>query len=87
MNIELHIEELVLRGFQHKDQQGIADGLQHELSRLLAEPQMAQRLAAMGDVPQINAGNIQIAHGARPQSIGAQVACGIGAGVSGKHSI
>ena len=75
--INLHIDRLVLRGFNHEDRQGIAEGLQQELARMFADPQAAQQLTASGDMPQLRIGNISIGHGAKPQYIGVQLARGI----------
>jgi hypothetical protein len=36
-SIELHIEQFVLHGFAAGDRYAIADGLQHELAKLLAD--------------------------------------------------
>ncbi|MBD0326005.1 MAG: hypothetical protein ICV68_06225, partial [Pyrinomonadaceae bacterium] len=36
-NIELHIEELILHGFERRDRYAIADAFERELSRLLSE--------------------------------------------------
>jgi hypothetical protein len=79
--VVLHIDSLVLKGFRHEDRQGIAEGLQLELTRLLADPQASQQLTTNGDVSRLRAGSIQIRHDSKPQRIGAQVAQGIGKGM------
>jgi hypothetical protein len=79
--VNLHIDRLVLRGFNREDRQGIADGIQQELSRLFADPQAAKQLAANGDMARLRIGNVSVGQGARPQRIGAQVAQGIGKGM------
>jgi hypothetical protein len=72
--IELHIEELVLHGFPASDRLHIGDAVQQELLRLVTE----QGLPGMGanpvDVQRLNAGSFQVASGAKPQAIGAQLA-------------
>ena len=49
--VVLHIDRLVLRGFDREDQAGISEGLRAELGRLLATPQAAQALVAQRSVP------------------------------------
>ena len=79
--INLHIDRLVLRGFNHEDRQGIAEGLQQELARMFADPQAAQQLTASGDMPRLRIGNISIGQNSKPQRVGSQVAQGIGKGM------
>ena len=79
--VVLHIDSLVLKGFRHEDRHGIAEGLQQELTRLFANPQAAQQLAANGDVSRLRLGNISIDQNSKPQRIGSQVAQGIGKGM------
>jgi hypothetical protein len=79
--VNLHIDRLVLRGFRHEDRYGIAEGIQQELARMLADPEAAQQLAAYGDMSRLRIGSVQIGRGAKPQSVGTQVARGIGKGM------
>ena len=79
--IILHIDSLVLKGFRREDRHGIAEGLQHELARLFADPQAARQLTANGDVPRLRVGSIHIAQNSKPQRVGSQVAQGIGKGM------
>jgi hypothetical protein len=79
--IVLHIDKLVLKGFRSQDQHGIAKGLQQELTRIFADPQIAQQLTTNGDVSRLRVGGIQIQHDSKPQRIGTQVAQGIGKGM------
>ena len=79
--VVLHIDSLILKGFWHEDRHGIAEGLQHELSRLFADPQTAQQLTANGDISRLRVDSIQIAHNEKPQRVGSQVARGIGKGM------
>ncbi len=80
-HIVLHIDNLVLKGFRHEDLQGIAEGLQQELTRLFADPQAIQQLTANGDVSRLRVSSVQVNQGAKPQQIGLQVAQGIGKGI------
>ena len=74
MDIELHIEELVLHGFAARDRRQIAEALQQELLRLMSAE-------GAGNLPQtalllerVNAGAIQIQAGQKPQLAGRQIA-------------
>ena len=73
-NIELHIEELVLSGFAHGDRYRIAEGVEQELSRLLADRGVPQSLAQDGEIASVDGGSIEVAQGSRAEAIGAQVA-------------
>ena len=70
----VHIDRLVLKGFRHEDRYALAEGLQQELSRLLAEPGVARHLVSRGDSAQLEAGGVRVPPGARPSGIGAQAA-------------
>lgn len=72
--IELHIEELVLDGFTPADRHRIGDAVERHLTRLLAGPGAARRLAGGGEVARLNAGSFNVARGSTPDAIGAQVA-------------
>lgn len=80
--IVLHVDRLVLNGFDGRDRQRIAAELQGELARLLAEPGAAQRLAALGAVERLRAGPAPAAHGAEPASAGVAAARAIAGGLS-----
>jgi hypothetical protein len=75
--VVLHIDRLVLRGFDRDDQTGIAEGLREELGRLLATPQAAQALMAQHSVPRLKIAALRIAPGARATAVGEQTAQGI----------
>ena len=79
--VVLHIDSLVLKGFRHEDRQGIAEGLQQELTRLFAGPQAARQLTASGDMSRLRIGGIHIGQNSKPQRVGLQIAQGIGKGI------
>ena len=54
----VHIDSLVLRGFNHEDRHAIAAGLHQELTQLFSEPQTAQSLTDRADVSTLRVGNI-----------------------------
>jgi len=74
MNIELHIEELVLHGFEAGDRQAIGEAVQGELSRLLAERGVPASLADGGELGHVDGGAFNARPGAGAESIGAQIA-------------
>jgi hypothetical protein len=83
MNIQLHIERLVLDGV------GVAPGqralvqaaVEAELARLLAQGGLAQGLAAGGALPSVRAGAIQLANDGDPQRMGTQIAQSVYSGI------
>jgi hypothetical protein len=75
--VRVHIESLALHGFRHEDRYEIAAGLESELGRLLASPEMAAHLAAAGHVTRLDAGRLAISHASRPRQVGVQSARGI----------
>lgn len=74
MNVELHIEELVLHGVTPVNRQRLAAVMERELARLLAEQGVPPTLVRDGDVAQLHGGSSNIALGSRPDAIGLQVA-------------
>ena len=70
-NVELHIEELVLDGFQSQDKQHIASAVQQELHRLLSEGQLPQ---SNRSISQLDGGTIHMESKATPQSTGHKIA-------------
>jgi hypothetical protein len=77
----VHIDRLVLKGFQHEDRHAVAAGLQQELAKLLAEPASAERLAGLGSVSRLRVGKAQIQQGAKPQRMGIEAARSIAQGI------
>ncbi|HEY1166162.1 MAG TPA: hypothetical protein VGE90_13370 [Chitinophaga sp.] len=73
-NIELHIEELVLHGFQPGDRQRIGLAVQQELTRLFTEQGLPPGLSSGGAVPSLDAGSFQQAPNAKPAAVGQQIA-------------
>ncbi len=73
MKIELHIEELVLHGFAPEDRYCIGEAVERELASLLKEQGMPSLNSDL-EIEDMNAGEIAIARGARPEATGAQIA-------------
>jgi hypothetical protein len=85
-NINLHIDELVLRGFAAGDRYAIADAVQGELSRLLAAQTaggfIPPALTNGADQPRLDAGSVQLTADAKANSIGVQIAQAVHGGIS-----
>jgi hypothetical protein len=70
--IELHIDELVLHGFNPADRRGIGDAVERELARLLAGPSGVPMTPTGAD--RVDAGSFVHDAGAPPRQVGAQIA-------------
>jgi hypothetical protein len=77
MNIELHIDELILHGFAPADRVPIGEAVRHELTRLLMEQGMLQRFGGGGEAAELRGDAIRIDHGAKPEMVGKQVAAAV----------
>lgn len=73
-SIELHIEELVLEGFEQVDRHGIAEAVEQELTRLFTEKGIPPSLADGGKINRLDGGAFQIEPDSRPETIGTRVA-------------
>lgn len=73
-NLDLHIEELLLRGLPDAQRARIAAAVQTELQRLLAEGELPPALAGGVRLPEVQVGELKIAPGAKPAAVGAQIA-------------
>jgi len=71
--IELHIEELVLEGFEPADRHRIGDAVERELARLFGAQGLPTHFAESIEVERIDGGAFQVGRGARAEAIGAQV--------------
>lgn len=80
--IDLHIEKLVLHGFADGDRYRIAEAVERELARLLAEKGVPQSLAEGGVIDRLDGGEFKVTHGSRPEATGAQVARAVYGGLS-----
>lgn len=78
--IELHIEELVLHGFEPGQRRAIASAVEQALSALLAERGAPPEWREGAQVDRLDAGQFQVSPGAEPAGIGRQVAEALYAG-------
>lgn len=81
MNVELHIEQLVLHGFAPSDRHRIGAAIQQELARLLAEQGISPGLAQGKTIGQLDGGAFEIKAGTPPRVIGAHIAQAIYGGL------
>jgi hypothetical protein len=85
-NIKVHIEELVLHGFEPGDRHDIAAAVERELSQLLAQ-NFTEHVAhdwLRNDLAQasVDAGSFHVAANSRPNSIGSQIALALLGGIT-----
>ena len=74
MNVELHIEELVLHGFAPGDRYRIGDAVERELSLLFAEQGTPPSLARGGDIGRLDGGSFEAKPGSGAETIGIRAA-------------
>lgn len=74
MNIELHIEKLILDGFAPADRHRITEALERELIRLFAEQRVPTTLLQGGVIPNLDGGAFDVAPNSTPEATGVQVA-------------
>lgn len=72
--IELHIEELVLRGFESVDRRAVAAAVEAELGRLLLASEGTSWASAGGSRPSLRAGEVTLAADADATALGTGVA-------------
>jgi len=91
MNIELHIERLILDGLQvePRDRSPLLAAVQVELTRLLAAGGLRSELLSGGALRSIGAGEIQVTNQIDPLQLGNQIAQAVHGGVgvenAGQH--
>lgn len=72
-SVELHIEELLLRGFNPSDRFAISDAIERELARLIVKGGMTG-IGAGKAIEHLDGGRFKIAPGMRPGAVGRQIA-------------
>jgi hypothetical protein len=87
MNINLHIERLILDGLPIGKSQAfqVQRAVEDELTRLLTENSLTQHLSAGGAVPSVQASGIQLPADGNPAQIGIYIAQSIYDGVGQKR--
>lgn len=82
MNVELHIETLVLPEGSDRDRERVAFSLQEELHRLLVESGPLRALREGADIAHIDGGTFHVARDAEPGDFAAGIARAVHLGVS-----
>jgi hypothetical protein len=72
--VQVHIEELVLEGFDARDRYRIAEGLEQELAQVFAERGVPPGISKSVRIERFDAGEFQVTPGTAPKAVGAQVA-------------
>ena len=78
----VHIESLVLKGFQHSDQRALSEGLQEQLLRLLSQPATIEQLSRLGSIQDVHAGSFVVDPGSGLAHVGSNVATQICTGLN-----
>ena len=83
MNINLHIERLVLDGLPIEHHQGalVKAAIEAELGRLLTVEGLADGLISGGAVPSVPARGIQLASNSSPRKLGQRIARALHGGI------
>jgi hypothetical protein len=79
--IELHIDELVLHGFAASDRRTISAAVERELTRLIGEQGLPPAIRRGGERGRLDGGTFNLAAGAPAETIGAQIAQAVYAGL------
>ena len=84
MNINLHIERLVLEGLPITRAQGpmVQRAVELELARLFAGAGIGSDLRSGGMIPRATGGDMQFARGATPPQLGIQIAQSVHEGLN-----
>jgi hypothetical protein len=82
-NVELHIEELVLHGFQPADRYRIGAAVERELLRLITEQGLPGEHDEDLHLPHLNAGEFSMPSGVSSEAAGREIAHRVHASLSG----
>ena len=77
----VNIDSLVLKGFRYDDRHAVAAALQDELTKVLAAPESAQRVASLGSVPRLRLGSVNLGADTKPHQVGAETGRVLGKGL------
>lgn len=87
MNIELHIDRLVLEGLPLESRQGpqLREAIESELQQLLQSHGLAANMQTEQTIRRIQAPVIQFSRSPQVQSLGQHIAHSIYSGIGGQH--
>jgi hypothetical protein len=80
--VELHIEELVLNGFDPSECLPIGDALEHELTRLLAHHSAWSSVSTSVEIVNLHGGAFRVHPGARQTNVGIGIARAVHSAIS-----
>ncbi len=85
MNINIHIERLILDGLpiSHSQRPLVQAAIEAELVRLLAADGLTPILQAGGAMPYVPGGSLQLASDGNPHTLGKQIAQAVYGGIGG----
>jgi hypothetical protein len=83
MNVELRIEELVLRGFVPGQRHRIGEVIESELSRLFTEKGVPPSLGRGGVISHLDGGALSVAPGTSAEEVGTWAAQALYRGMTG----
>ncbi|MEN6375919.1 MAG: hypothetical protein ABFD75_14220 [Smithella sp.] len=86
MNIDLHIEELILFGFAPGDRQRIAEAVQDELTRLFTGNNLPEVFEQGIELHHLNGGSFAVRAGERPEAIGTRIGQTVYQAIAGSES-
>jgi hypothetical protein len=81
-NVELHIENLVLHGFDSARRQDIGEAVKAELTRLLSADGLGSSLANGRQLERLDGGSFDVLPNARQADVGSQIARALYGGLS-----
>lgn len=81
-HIDLHIDRLVLHGFEHLDRATLGAAVEAELTRLFAEHGTSATLHEGSRIPRIDGGSFSAAPGATAGTLGVQIARSVYGGMN-----
>jgi len=83
MNINLHIEQLILEGLPltRNDRAVVQAAVEAELARLMTERGLGPSLQAGGAMPSMSAPGLQLTAGSTPAQMGQQIAQAVYGGI------
>lgn len=83
MNVELHIDTLILEGVEvaWHERGAVMAAVEGELTRLLAEGGVSSDFMMGGAVRAVRGGTVQLAEGGRPDGLGQQIAQAVYGGI------
>jgi hypothetical protein len=83
--IRVTIDRLVLKGFEPGNHKALVEGLQAELSRVLADPAMRAQWASSHRTPVLRSGRMPLESGPTGErKLGTALARGVGKGLNGR---